>query len=506
MTNNNHRLWLSLLFFAGVCVFGVGCATTPKPGDESSSDDENSTSELFRSDRLDRSDGKGVVDKGENEPEGGNPVGSDSKPEITDEPKTSINQLSNTTKQGNPIVPSSEGEADLAPELSSKVEDRDDSSSPPGSLPREGEADRPDSHSPFKVDAENGAVSDLVNTPEKTISDHGGNDPASHFPGSSTAPGRDKDEDKRGVDNSGSSASLVEPSDSPRPPKLSEIEEHSGTFDSKPSDGKPGVSAPNDSDTSPESGSKKTGPVDDLVTPSLPGSISSELSKVVVEGTDPAQVTDGVREGVDAPNDIDPKSIEFATPLPGDSLTSDDLPVQVGFGDKRSSLDKDAPAGASLQVALSGEETTGVPSVRSGSSPAVRFFDRKNGGANRPVVGNGKTLGFSDHRPNGTFLRRQADPSLPPPRNVFQSSGKPNDYNSLRNFLSTRNKLGSGGPGSSPSTGNYLEAEKILETIDASKSEGSSVFDQDGTSPADARYQNALEWLRSRGQGVDQQN
>ncbi|MBT3636793.1 MAG: hypothetical protein HN531_07635 [Opitutae bacterium] len=537
MTNNNYRLWLFLLFFAGVCVLGVGCATNPKPGDESSSDDENFTSELFRSDRLDRSDGKGGVDKGENEPERGDPVGSDSKPEITDEPKTSINQLSNNTKQGNTIVPRTKEEVDLDPELSSEIEGRVDSSSPspPGSLPREKDGDKPDSRSPLKEDAEGGSVSDSGNTPKKTIPDHGGDDPASHPPGSLTAPGRDKDENKRSVEIGGSSASLVDPTDSPRPPKLSENDERPGTFDSTPSDGRSGVSALNDSDTVPGSGSNKTDPVDDLVTPSLPGSISPELSKVVVDvrgGVDapddvdpksvgfatplpgeplspeslPVQVTDGVRADIDAPNDVDVKSVGFATPLPGESLSPESLSHRVGFGGKRSLRDEDLPAGASLKVALSGEETTGIPSVRSGSSPAVRFFDRKNGGVNRPVVGNGKTLGFSDHRPNARFLQRQVDPSLPPSKNVLQSSGTPNDYNSLRNFLSTRNKLGSGGSGSTPSTGNYLEAEKFLETIDSSKTEGSPIFDEDGTSPDDARYQNALEWLRSRGQGVERKN
>ena len=417
--------------------------------------------------------------------------------------------MSNTIKQGNPVAPHNEGEADLAPELSSKIEGRGDASSlvEPVPLPRKGEPNSPVFHAPVKEDAEDGAVSDSSNTPKKTISVHGGNEPVSHLPDSSH-PNNDKAKDIHGVDDSGSSASLVEPFDSPRPPKIPEADESHGTFDSTPSDGNPEVSALNDSDTSPNRGSKEIVPVDDLVTPSLPGSISPELSKGLVEGVGPKPViADGVSESVDPPNDVEAKSVEFSTALPGESLpSSGSLSPPISFAGKRSSGDGQSPAGVSLKVALSGEDPAGGPSVHSRSSPSVRFFDRNNGGINRPVVGSAKTLGFSDHRPNARFLQRQVDPSLPPAKNVFQSSGKPRDYNSLRNFLSTRDILGSGGAGTSPSPGNYLEAEKFLDAIDASRTEGGSIVDEGGSSPDDARYQNALEWLRSRGQGVDPRN
>ena len=260
-------------------------------------------------------------------------------------------------------------------------------------------------------------------------------------------------------------------------PRSFETGKPSDTFGIRSTDENPANSSFNDSDTGPDSVLKKGNPTEVSPTPSLPLSASPQWSqKVAGENELPPAFSDGVGEGSDSSDDTAAKAIGFSDSLPRTTIPSQGLPPQVGFRDNRISSDRNAPDG--LKVALSGEGEVVVPPPRSGSTPSVRFFDRMNVGSNRPEGGNAKILGFSDRRPNSRFLRRGTESSS---KNVFQPSGKPNDYNSLKNFLSNRNKLDTGGTGGIPSTGNYPEAVKFLESIDSSKSDESSALREDGT-------------------------
>ena len=145
-----------------------------------------------------------------------------------------------------------------------------------------------------------------------------------------------------------------------------------------------------------------------------------------------------------------------------------------------------------FKVSLSQEEeAVGSPSGAE-ASPSIRFLDRGRVNGKHPETDKGKILGFSDGRKNSGLLERRVESSA---KNFFPSSGSPNDYNSLRNFLSTRNELDNGAIGSVPSTGNYEEAKKFLEAIDLSESGAPSDLDKDGSSPDDVRYQNALRMI-----------
>ncbi len=504
MTNKDHHFWVVLLFFSVVCIFGYGCTTTPKSDDQSSSDDENKSSLFFPSVSFDESESSGVVDKKENERSRSepDPVESDSKPQENALPDPSANQLTNTSAESDPVVPLDDG--NLNPVPSAEIERRGEPSAFPEFGPRDEEADQADSRSPFNQDAEGGEVSDSVDIPKPAILGHEEEDAQSHSPVFSTVPGVDEGEDRQAEDASISSPNLAKPSDPSQPlfPVLPETGKPSDTFGLRPTDESPGISSFNNSDTEPDSGLKKGNPTEVSPAPSLPTSASLQSSqKVAGENELPPAFSEGVREGSDSPDDAAAKAIGFSNPLPRTPIPLQGQPPQIGFRDNPISSDRNAPG--DFKVALSGEEEVMVPPPRSGSTPSVRFFDRMNAGGNRPEGGNAKTLGFSDRRANSRFLQRRIESSS---KNFFQPSGKPNDYNSLKNFLSNRNTLDTGGTGGVPSTGNYPEAEKFLESIDSSKSDESSPLREGGTSPDDARYQNALEWLRSRGQGVGLQN
>ena len=504
MTNKDRHFGVALLFFSGVCILVYGCATTPKADDESSSDDENKTSLFLPSGSFDESEGSGGVDKSENDRRGSepDPVGSGSKSEGTALPYPSSNQLTDASEESDPVAPLEDGNLDPVP--SAEIEREGEPSAFPEPGPRDEEAGQADSRTPFNQDAEGGEDSDSIHTPKPAILGPEEEDPQSNPPAFSTVPGEDEGEGRQAEDASISSPNLAKPSDPPQPlfPGLPERGKPPDTFGLRPADESPANSSFKDSDTEPDSGLKKGNPTEVSPAPSLPASASLQSSqKVAGENELPPAFTEGVREGGDSPDDTAAKAIGFSNPLPRTPIPLQGLPPQVGFRDNRISSDRDAPDG--LKVALSGEEEVVVPPPRSGATPSVRFFDRMNAGGNRPEGGNAKTLGFSDRRPNSRFLQRGIESSS---KNVFQPSGKPNDYNSLKNFLSNRNKLDTGRTGGVPSTGNYPEAEKFLESIDSSNSDESSTLREDGTSPDDARYQNALEWLRSRGQGVELQN
>ena len=502
MTNKDHHFWVVLLFFSGVCILGYGCATTPKTDDQSSSDDENKTSLFLPSGSFDESEGSGVFDKSENDRRRRDPGESGSNSEETALPDPSIHQLTDTSEESDPVAPLEDGNLDPLP--SAEIEREEKPPAFPESGPRDEEAVQSDSRSPFNHDAEGEEVSDSIHTPKPPILAHEEEDSQSNSPASTTVPVEDEGEGSQSRDASISSPNLAKPSDPSKPlfPALSETGKPSDTFGIRSTDENPANSSFNDSDTGPDSVLKKGSPTEVSPTPSLPMSASPQWSqKVAGENELPPAFSDGVGEGSDSSDDTAAKAIGFSDSLPRTTIPSQGLPPQVGFRDNRISSGRNAPDG--LKVALFGEGEVVVPPPRSGSTPSVRFFDRMNLGGNRSEGGNAKILGFSDRRPNSRFLRRGTESSS---KNVFQPSGKPNDYNSLKNFLSNRNKLDTGGTGGIPSTGNYPEAEKFLESIDSSKSDESSALREDGTSPDDTRYQNALEWLRSRGQGVELQN
>lgn len=504
MTNKDHYFWVVLLFSSVVCIFGYGCATTPKSDDQSSYNDENKSSPFLPSGSFDKSESSGVVDKKENdrsrsEPD---PVESGSKPQENALPDQSTNQLTDTSEESDPVVSLDDGNLDPVP--SAEIERRGEPSAFPESGSRSEEAGQADSRSPFNQDAEGGEVSDSVNTLKPTILGHDEEDPQSNSPAFSTVPGKDEGEGRHAEDESIFSPNLAKPFDPSKPlfPSLPETGKPSDNFDLRSTDENPGISSFDESDTEPDSGLKIGNSTQVSLAPSLPTSPSPQMSqKVVGEDELPPALSEGVREGGDSPDDSDVKAIGFSNPLPLTSVARQGQSPQVGFRDNRISSDRDTPE--ALKVAFSGDEKEVVPPPLAGATPSVRFFDRINAGGNRAESGNAKTLGFSDRRPNSRFLKRGSDSSS---KNVFQPSVKPNDYNSLKNFLSNRNKLDTGGTWGVPSAGNYPEAEKFLESIDSSKSDESSPMREDGTSPDDARYQNALEWLRSRGQGVELQN
>ena len=504
MTNKDHHFWVVLLFFSVVCIFGYGCATTPKSDDQSSSDDENKSSLFLPYGSFDESESSGVVDKKKNDRSRSEPdsVELGSKPRKTDLPDPSANQLTNTSPESDPVVPLDDG--NLNPVPSAGIERRGVPSAFPESGSRSEEVGQADSRSPFNQDAEGGEVSNSVNTAKPTILSYEEEDPQSHSPAFSTVPDKDEGEGRQAEDASISSPNLAKPSDPSNPlfSGLPETRKPSDKFDLRSTDENPGISSFDESDTGSDSGLKIGNSNEVSLAPTLPASPSPQMSqKVVGEDVLPPVLSEGVREGGDSPDDSDVKAIGFSNPLPLTSVGRQGLSPQVGVRDNQISSDRDAPE--ALKVAFSGEEKEVVPSPLAEATPSVRFFDRMNVGGNRAESENAKTLGFSDRRPNSRFLQRRIEPSS---TNVLQPFGKPNDYNSLKNFLSNRNKFVTEGTGRVPSVGNYPEAEKFLESIDSSKGDKSSTLPEVGTSPDDARYQNALEWLRSRGQGVELQN
>ena len=130
-------------------------------------------------------------------------------------------------------------------------------------------------------------------------------------------------------------------------------------------------------------------------------------------------------------------------------------------------------------------------------------MDRRNGILKRSVVGAGKTLGFSDRRANDRILQRQVAPSVSQSKRALQESSKPQKYDSLRDFLADPGNLGSNRSAPSSSPSNYKEVEKFLEATESTRD---LEFNQNTMPPEDGRYQNALQWLRSRGQGGEEPN
>ena len=491
MTNKDYRIWIALLFFWLIYFLAAGCATTGKTDEPSPSDVESDPSALLPSGKFEGSYDKPDVDK----------LKSVSDERSLKSEKTSLsdpkgNQLTDTWEPSNAFPAPGKGKID--PSSSAAVEPPRDPSVFPQPPPSDEESDQSGSP-PLKKQVESGALSELRNSPEAESPSHQEDDSNPNHPAFPLGHDIEKGTDTETADSSPSSPSLVKPSN----PSDPHAPQKSPGLDLPRSEAEnPGISSLRDSAVELGSGSKKANSTEVSTARSLPVSISPELNKPVSgESEHPPSFTDDVRRSLESPNASLSKSVGIA-----DSLSIPYLPPQSSSARVEFMSDPNLPyqdSADGFKVSFSQEEeAVGSPSGAE-ASPSIRFLDRGRVNGKHPETDKGKILGFSDGRKNSGLLERRVESSA---KNFFPSSGSPNDYNSLRNFLSTRNELDNGAIGSVPSTGNYEEAKKFLEAIDLSESGAPSDLDKDGSSPDDIRYQNALEWLRSRGQGDELQN
>jgi len=492
MTNKSLHFLFASFFLSVACVVWTGCATTSPTGGGASSVDENDSSVFSNTDERKSSAENDLSKKDSKEKDSEEPHGANLNTKKSIDSSSSSDHLGEKTNPGSPNPPTHDEGLELVPAVNST--DGAGNDSPPVSelLPKTGE--------------ELGAVSDSGNNQGETSSGHP--EEARSF---STAVPSLFPEDDAGAVTSGQGTSQIpseplgEPVDvspSVPPPNDSAPLE----LESKRSGVAPVVSLPSHSARTPERVSVENASIDDFFTPSAPSSISPESANLEVEETGSnttlsIQVPQDVRE----PNSVDAKTIGLASPLLKETSPPKGLVRQVGFADKPSAPPGASPDKVSLKVSFSDQNSSGTPSLPSTPSASVRFFGTKNGSLLTPVSEGRKTLGFSGRAPNSRFLQRPIEPSASGEVSVPLSSQEPNGYNSLRGFLAPREKPRSIGSGPAASTQGFGEAGEFLEAFDTSKDEGRSISNED-ESASDARYQNALQWFRSRGQGSEQPN
>ncbi len=488
MTNKSLHFLFPSFFLLVACVLWAGCATTPPTGGGASSVDENSS--VFSNTDERRSSAENDLSKKDSKEEDSEePQGANLNTKKSIDSSSSSDHLGEKTNPGSPFpTPHDEG-LKLVPAVNSTDGAGNDPSPVSELLPKSGE--------------ELGAVSDSGNNQGEASS--GSPEEAHSFsnPVPSLFP-----EDDAGAITGGQGASQIpsEPLGEPVhvPPSVPPPND-SAPFElkSKRSGVAPVVSLPSHSARTPERVSVENASIDDFFTPSSisPDSANSEVEETGSNTTLSIQVPQDVRE----PNSVDAKTIGLGSPLLKESSLPKGLVRQVGFADKPSAPPRDSPDKVSLKVSFSDQDSTGIPSLPSTSSASVRFFGTKNGSLLTPVSEGPKTLGLSERAPNSRFLQRPIEPFASGEVSVPLSSQEPNGYNSLRGFLAPREKPSSIGSGPPASTRGFAEAGEFLEAFDTSKDEGRSISHED-ESASDSRYQNALQWFRSRGQGSEPQN
>lgn len=507
MTNNNHRLRATLLLIWGALIFGFGCASVPKSGETSSSAEINETFVLPTPLNFSPVQEGGLVEKAEVEPQSVHSNGANTKPEATGDKKPSVNEDSNTKARS--ISPSPQKDIEIAkePSLRSMQKGSGDLPSISDILPNVHDKGEQDSPSVFEKMIEDSPVSDTAKTLKAATSGQGEKTDPSHLLIPLTAPAKLTGEGNLVEDSLPDSNSLIAPVDSSRPRLSSDLlqsEGLSGEFQLKTA-GSDSINPILDkSDPPKNSVSGETVPIDNLVTSPLLGSNPQELPPVTGDLTDPSSsVTDMDKADIDLPTDSGFKSIGFSPRLAPVSLTPQNPPASIALKSKLQSPNENLSDDGEGKVSFFGDESSSLPTPRPAPVSEVRLLDRKNGILKRSVAGAGKTLGFSDRRANDRFLQRQVAPSVSQRKRALQESGKPQKYDSLRDFLADPSNLGSNGSAPSSSPSNYKEVENFLKATESTRD---LEFNQNAMPSEDGRYQNALQWLRSRGQGDEEPN
>lgn len=489
MTNKSLHFLFPPFFLFLASILWVGCATTPPIGDGASSVDEKDSSVLSNTDERKSSAENDLSQKDSKEEDSEEPQGANLNTKKSIDSSSSSDHLGEKTNPGSPNPPPHDEGLKLVPAVNMTDVVGNDSSPVSELLPKSGE--------------ELGSVSDSGSNRGEPSSRHLEEAHSFSNPVPSLFP-----EDDAGAITGGQGASQIpsEPLGKPPhtppsvPPKNDSAPLES---ESKRSGVAPVVSLPSHPARTPERVSVENASIDDFFTPS---SVSSESANSEVEETGSnttlsIQVPQDVRE----PNSVDAKTIGLASPLLKESIPPKGLVRQVGFADKPSAPPRDSPDKVSLKVSFSDQDSTGIPSLPSTPSASVRFFGTKNGSLRTPVSEGRKTLGFSGRAPNSRFLQRPIEPSASGEVSVPLSSQEPNGYNSLRGFLAPGEKPRSIGSGPAASTRGFAEAGEFLEAFDTSKDEVRPISNED-ESASDSRYQNALQWFRSRGQGSELPN
>jgi hypothetical protein len=506
MKNNNHRLRAIFLLLSGALIFGFGCASVPESRETPSAADINKTFVLPSPLNLSHTKEDGLIEKAQDEPVGVQHSRANTRPEGTAHKKPSVNQETNAIEQSILSYPQKDMSVAQDPSSSSIQKGSDDSSSISDALPDVPDGGELESPSVYEKNIESSEISDTSKTSKTATSDQKGKARSSHPSIRSTAATRTDDGDLV-EDLPRSSTSLLTPLDSSRPllpPDLLQPEDFSDELESKTAGSDSINSRLDESDPPINSILGATIPNDNLVTPPLIGPTLPELSTFSDDLIGPSSsVTDLDKEEIDSPPDPGSKSISFSKPSLRVSLSPENPSASIAFGNKQQSTNENLPGDGEGKVSFFGDKPSGLPPPHTAPVSEIRFLDSKNGVLKRSLVGAGKTLGFSNRRVNDRFLQRQVDPSVFQGKRVLQSSGKPQKYDSLRDFLESPSKLGPSGSAPSSSPRNYQEVEKFLETTESTRD---LEYNQNTTPPVDGRYQNALQWLRSRGQGGKEPN
>ena len=491
MTNKSLHFFPPF-FLLIVCVLWAGCATTPPTGAGASSVDEEDSSVISSTDERKSSAENDLSKKESKEKDSEEPYGANLNTKKSIDSSSSSDHLGEKTNPGSPIPTPHDKGLELVPAVNSTEIVGNDSSSVSELLPKSVE--------------ELGPVFDSGNNQGEASSGHPEEAHSSRTPVPSLFPEDDAGAVTGGQDASQTpSESLGEPVHvSPSVPPQNDYAPLG--LESKSSGVAPVVSLPSHSARTPERVSVENASIDDFFTPSAPSVISPESANSEVEESG-SNTTLSIQVPQDArkPNSVDAKTIGLASPLLKESTPPKSLVRQVGFADKPSAPPGDSPDNVSLKVSFPDQDSTGIPSLPSTPSASVRFFGTKNGSLLTPFSEGRKILGFSGRAPNSRFLQRPIESSASGEEIAPLSSQELNDYNSLRGFLAPREEPRSIGSGPAASTRGFAEAGEFLEAFDNSKDEGRSTLNEDG-SASDSRYQNALQWFRSRGQGSEQPN
>ena len=492
MTNKSPHFLFPPFFLLVASVLWAGCATTPPIGAGASSEDEKDSSVFSSTDERRSSAENDLSKKDSTEEDSEEPQGKNLNTKKTIDSSSSSDHLGEKTNPGSPSPSTHDEGRELVPAVNLTDGEGNDPSSDSELLPNSGE--------------ELGAVSDSGNNRGEVSSGHPEEARSFSTPVPSLFP-----EDDAGAVTGGQGTSQVPSEPFGEPVHVSpSVSPPNGSVplgsESKRSGVAPLVSLPSHSARTPERVSVENASIDDFFTPSAPSSISPESANSEVEGTGlnttlSIQVPQDVRE----PNSDEAKTIGLASPLLKESSPPKGLVTQVGFADKPSAPAGDSPDKVSSKVSFSDQDSTGIPSLPSTPSASVRFFGIKNGSLLTPVSEGRNTLGFSGRAPESRFLQRPTETSASGEVSVPLSSQEPYDYNSLRGFLAPREKPSPSGSDTAASTRGFEEAGVFLEAFDTSKDEGRSISHED-ESASDSRYQNALQWFRSRGQGSEPQN
>lgn len=187
----------------------------------------------------------------------------------------------------------------------------------------------------------------------------------------------------------------------------------------------------------------------------------------------------------------------------GNTKSAGQAQSEVQLEDEAHSGDTFKPQSLST-VRFSEEEFLRSGQSRDRSSVSVGFSGTK--ALRLPFIDkgkDGKTLRFSPDSQEKIYLRRPELNNEPLKETFPKDESKSDDYGSLRTFFSPSKEARSIDQPSGSSSSEFLEAEKFLDSSTQGKRGSVSSTEAEEGNP---RYENALEWLRSRGQGVEKEN